>query len=101
MEKDRFTRLERKELRRLAGVAYERELGKALESLEGNFKQWRKNEISAFELSELIHKFHNGIARDLWGLYSNGHTEMIVRRTIENGTILKAEISPGILERLK
>lgn len=30
-------------------AAYERELAKALEALEGSFKQWRKREISAFE----------------------------------------------------
>ena len=47
-------------------LTYERELAKALESLGEDFKRWRKTKISAFELSELIHKFHNGIARDLW-----------------------------------
>lgn len=35
------------------GLAYERELAKSLESLGENFKRWRKNKISAFELSEL------------------------------------------------
>ena len=62
VNKKRFTRLERKELRRLGGVAYERELAKALTSLEEDFKRWMKNKITAFELSELIHKFHNGVA---------------------------------------
>jgi len=37
---DRFTKLERKELKRLVGLAYERELAKSLESLGGDFKQW-------------------------------------------------------------
>lgn len=60
-----------------------------------------KKKISTLELSELIHKFHNGVTRDLWSFYMNGHTEMVVRQAIENGTILKAEISPGILERLR
>ncbi len=62
---DRFTKSERKELRRLAGLAYERELAKALEALEESFGQWRKKKISAFELSDCIHKFHNGTARNL------------------------------------
>ncbi len=96
----RFTKLELKELRRLAGLAYERELTKALESLEENFRQWRKDKITAFELSELIHKFHNGIARDLWSFYTGGYTEMIVAQAITKGIILKTEISHSILEKL-
>lgn len=99
MNKNRFTKLERKELRRLAGVAYERELNKALESLEGNFKRWRKTKISAFELSEFIHKFHNGPARDLWSFYTTGPAELNVKHAIAKGVILKNEISDGILEK--
>jgi hypothetical protein len=100
VDKDRFTKPERKELRKLAGLAYERELAKALEFLEGNFKQWRKNKISTFELSELIHKFHNGVARELWSFYTTGPAELNVKHAIAKGVILKNEISLGILEKL-
>ena len=58
VDKSRFTKLERKELRRLSGLAYgfanrkanhcpltyERELGKALMALEENFRQWREKD---------------------------------------------------------
>ena len=101
VDKNNFTKSERKELHRLAGLAYERELAKALESLEEDFKRWRKNKITAFDLSELIHKFHNGVARDLWSFYMNGHTELVAAQAISKGIILKTEISPGILEKLK
>ncbi len=101
VNKDCFTKSERKELRRLAGLAYERDLSKALKSLEDKFKQWKENKITAFELSDFIHKFHNGIARDLWSFYTNGYTDMIVAPAIADGLISKAEISPGILEKLK
>lgn len=97
----RFTKSERKELRRLVGLAYERELAKALEALEESFGQWRKKKISAFELSELIHKFHNGVARNLWGFYETGHAEIIVRHAIAKDIILKTEVSSGIFEKLK
>ena len=101
LDNNRFTKVERKELRRLAGVAYEREFAKALEALEGEFKRWRKNKISAFELSELIHKFHNGPARDLWSFYTTGPAELNVKHAIAKGVILKNAISAGILEKLK
>ena len=114
VSKNHFTKPERKELRRLTGLAYgfayrkanhgsltyEREIAKALELLEGNFKQWRKNKISTFELSEFIHKFHNGVARELWSSYTMGPAELNVKHAIVKGIILKNEISPGILEKL-
>lgn len=99
IDKNLFTKSERKELRRLAALAYERELAKALEVLKENFRQWKKNKITAFELSDLIHKFHNGIARNLWSFYETGHAEIIVRHAIAEGIILKTEVSPGILEK--
>jgi len=101
INKDHFTKLERKELRRLAGLAYERELAKALETLEENFRQWKKNKITVFELSDFIHRFHNGIARDLWSFYTTGHTELSVKHAITEVIILKTEINPGILKKLK
>ena len=97
---NRFTRLERKELRRLAGMAYERELAKVLEALEKNFLQWRKGKINPFELSDLIHKFHNGIARDLWNFYETGHIELNVRHAVAEEIVSKAEISPCLLVKL-
>ncbi len=101
VNKDCFTKSQRKELRRLAGLAYERDLAKALELLEEYFKQWKEGKITAFELSDFIHKYHNGMARDLWSFYTNGYTDMIVAQAIANGIISKAEISLGILEKLK
>lgn len=98
MDKNRFTKLEKKELRMLAELAYERELAKALELVEENFRQWRKNKITAFELSDLIHKFHNGIARDLWSFYTTGYTELSVKHAITEGIILNTEVWPCILK---
>lgn len=62
---EQFTRAERKELRRLAGLAYERELAHELTTIEAAFRAWRAGELSPFDLSDRIHAFHNGVARDL------------------------------------
>jgi len=98
---ENFTKLERKELRKLAGLAYERELTKALKSLEEKFKQWRKNKITAFELSDFIHQFHNGISRDLWSFYTSGHNKTVMRLALAKGIVSRAEVSTGILEKLE
>ena len=101
INEDRFTKFERKELRRLSGIAYERELAGALASLDDHFSQWRKQKITALEMSEHIHKFHNGIARGLWSFYSCRNNAMIVAQAVLNGIVSKAEIKGGVLEKLR
>ena len=50
----------KKEVRLLAGKAYERLLNKALQELDDVFGQWRGNHLSPFALSDKIHDFHDG-----------------------------------------
>jgi hypothetical protein len=70
----------RRKLRELAGVAYTRELSAELAKLEGDFGQWRSGEIDPFELSDRIHRFHDGISRDLWlRSLSKRHTAALQR----------------------
>ena len=69
-------------------------------SFEGKFRQWRGDKITAFELNDFIHEFHNGISRNLWSFYTRGHIELIVAQAIENSIILKTEINSRILEKL-
>ncbi|MFO8053003.1 MAG: hypothetical protein R6U54_03480 [Candidatus Omnitrophota bacterium] len=101
INKDCFTKLERKELRRLSSLAYEHALAKALESLEEKFGQWKKNKITSFELSDSIHKFHNGIARDLWSFYRNGDDEMIVVHAVAKGILSREEIKGALWPKIE
>src|ERR1700730_1190913 len=55
----------RRRLRELAGQAYARELGAELTKLEADFARWRSGEIDPVELSDRIHRFHNGRGRGL------------------------------------
>jgi hypothetical protein len=66
--KECFTRLERKELRRLATLAYERELAKALEVVEKDFKRWRENKITALSLVISFINFIMGL-RGICGVF--------------------------------
>jgi hypothetical protein len=53
---DRYTKAQKKRLRRLSDTAYERELDHELEKLYRDFKKWRNKNINGFELNDLIHK---------------------------------------------
>ncbi len=89
-----ITRSERKVLRRLADVAYARELGQELTRLEAGFGEWRAGRLSPFALSDLIHRFHDGDARDLYAMYTRSHPEQIVARALAAGLLAPDEV-PG------
>jgi hypothetical protein len=96
-----FEKKDMKELRRLADAAYERELADELAKLEEEFRRWRSNEMSAFELSDRIHEFHDGAARDLWKIYTFGRPPVAVARAIANGLIAESALSPKLLAQLE
>jgi hypothetical protein len=47
-----FSKAERREIRRLAGVAHERELSNAAADLQARFADWREGRIDVFALNE-------------------------------------------------
>ena len=95
-----LTKKQKAELRRLAGVAHERELSEALSNPESEFKRWGRGEISAFELNDRIHRFHHGVSRDLYNLYDPRDAEMVVSGAIDRGTLQQREVDPALLKNL-
>jgi hypothetical protein len=89
---DSFSKSQSKHLRALAGVAHERELAAALTELEAQFVEWRAGRLSAFDLSDAIHAFHNGRARQLYVFYVEGRPAPCVAHALANGTLREAEI---------
>ena len=68
---ERWSKKQRRELHELRGMAWERELEQALGLLRSDFEMWKKGEISAFELSDRIHRFHDGRSRELFNMYTD------------------------------
>ena len=64
-----MTKSQKKQLRQLAGQCYEKEMTLALETLYEDFRKWEKSEITAWNLNDKIHQYHNGTARELYKLY--------------------------------
>ena len=95
----KFTKSERALLRELTGEAWEAELGEELEKLFEDFTKWLDHGMSALDLSDRIHKFHNGPSRDLYSLYTGADPAMIVGRAIAMGFIDKESLNDEL--RLK
>jgi hypothetical protein len=93
------TRIKR-EIRQLAGLAQERELTRELQGLREQFERWQRGELTPFELSDAIHRFHDGPARDLYVQYMRSHPEPLVAGAIAAGVIDRGETSPGVLDYL-
>ena len=68
----KLSKKQNKHLRNLAGEAYERELSFHLDDLRKKFDEWKIGQINVWELSDLIHKFHDGKSRDLYKFYVYG-----------------------------
>lgn len=94
------SRSERKVARRIAAVAYERELTQELAKLHDQFDRWRQGQLSAFDLSNVIHEFHNGAARDLFVVYNRLQPTHAVARAVALGIVLRAEVPPELLASL-
>lgn len=88
-------------IREYAAQAYEAELGQALGELEQQFSAWRDGEISAFELSDHIHTFHQGLARELWERYNARIDDTLVAHAIASGLLPRESIPAELLAALQ
>jgi hypothetical protein len=98
---DRFTKRERAALRDLAAAAYQQELEDALTDLYDAFHTWGRKGMSAFELNEKIHDFHNGLSRELYRIYVMNNPELAVTLGIARGTISLDELEEALREKLR
>lgn len=91
-----LTKAQKRRLRDLAGVAYERELAAASEALLAEFRRWKREEFDVFELNEKIHEFHNGISRTIYGRYVGMDPRFSVAQAIKSGVLKRAEIDDDL-----
>ncbi len=91
----------KKELRGLAGTAYERELNIELEKLLKRFGDWKADKIDCFELSDMIHKFHDGPNRQLFVHYNTISPSITVAHALNNGILKQDEVQEEVREYIK
>ena len=95
-----LTKGQRRKLRELGGIAYERDLSEHLGRLEGEFRRWRAGEIDPFALAEAIHQFHQGPARELFSTYGTSNLDFAIAHAIHRGVLMQEEVGAETLEIL-
>jgi hypothetical protein len=88
-------------IREYAARAYEAELGQVLSELEAEFTRWRSGEFSAGELSDRIHTYHQGPARELWSRYNARIDDTLVAHAIASGLLPRETIPAELLAALQ
>jgi hypothetical protein len=83
---EKLSKKQNKHLRELAGRAYEIELSKKLAGLHEQFEEWKAGTISVWDLSDLIHAFHDKDAREIYKFYVYGKKYQVqVAHAIHSG----------------
>jgi hypothetical protein len=88
-----LTKETKRDIRKLAAMAYSKELARELESLNQQFTRWKSGEITPHELSDMIHTFHDGISRELYSRYTYSSVPIeAVAYAIINGTLTENDV---------
>jgi hypothetical protein len=69
-------------------------------ALADHVDAWRGGHLGPHELSDHIHEFHNGAARELFGLYTHVHPSQLVARAVANGLLSETEVPAALLTKL-
>jgi hypothetical protein len=87
-------------LRQAAGIAHDRELSAALRDLRTEFDRWQRGDITADELNDRIHRFHDGMSREIWRRYATNHLEPVVAVAVATAVLNREELSKELLDHL-
>ena len=87
-------------LRKYASAAHEEELRRALLPLAEAFKRWEHGGLDSGALSDLIHRFHQGPARELFLRYNTSNLVAPVAYAIAAGIVDRTAVPGELLEHL-
>ena len=83
-----------------AGIAHDRELSAALLELRDHFDRWQRGEITAADLNDLIHRYHQDASREIWKHYATNRLEPAVGFAVATGILRREEVPPELLQHI-
>lgn len=95
-----YSKKTKKLMRELLGKAYEEELRRALVPLSKSFDRWKEGGTESGELSDLIHEFNRGPARELFEKYNGPMQDLMVASAVARGILTRDEVPEELLDQL-
>lgn len=95
------TKYVKRALRELAAAAHEEDLRRALLPIATAFDEWKAGKLGSGELTERIHAFHKGLARELWVRYNSRPLEFAVAHAIVEGLIDRNHVPAEVVEHCR
>jgi hypothetical protein len=96
----KISKSERARLRELAEEAWDAELSEHLLELYEEFGRWANNGMSAFDLGEKIHQFHDGVSRELYKRYAMLDPAISVARAVALGFLGEEALGESLSRKL-
>ena len=87
-------------LRECAAAAHEEDLRRALLPIAEAFKRWEQGGLGSGDLSELIHQFHQGPARELYVRNDTNDIEAPVAYAIVTGVLDRKEVPAEVRDHV-
>lgn len=102
MKSSSITKSVRRLIGQWNGIAHERELRTELTKLHQSFHDWEAGKLNSFDLSDSIHKFHDGPARDLYKLYAMdcSREDWLLSSAVSKGIVKREELPSQLVEAL-
>ena len=69
--------------------------------LQVQFEEWNGGKLDVHGLSDAIHQFHNGVARDLYVTYTRLEPRVAVAQAVARKILRDDEVPPGLREALQ
>ncbi len=96
----KFSKSEKKHLRELAALAYERDVAKSLSNIASKFDEWKNGKISALQLNEALHEYDRGESREVWSRYDSNQFDIQVAGAIVRGLLTENEAGKEVVTLL-
>jgi hypothetical protein len=90
-----LTESQKRHLKGLADRAHEKELTLELNRLYDKFRKWKDNEITPWDLNEILSQYHNDTANEFYQTYVLvSDPRDAVAKAIVNGILNISEVNP-------
>lgn len=88
-----FTKSDRKRIRQLADLAWERGLRFELRKIAVAIEEMESGRLTPFDVTDHIHRFHDGVSRDLYSQFSGSLPWLAVCRAYFDGVLTDDDIT--------